>query len=318
MSIKERALYIASLVLFAGAIYAYLYESRSTGLLPVVTYPFGTHAVSLALIGLVLLVLALIAQRFSPEVKNKTSTSGTGPWAFILAFLIAGFMMKMVGEVVHELLGHGFFVLLFGGHVTHFFISLLWPYEFSYVRWSIPSASPGQMAWVTSGGILVSAIVSFSIQILFLRKQLRWQFSVPLFWLSFWCYINATGYLIVGGVFPFGDVEELFRLGVLTSYFATIIGMALFLAGFFLLSEILRGTLIAFLKEKAGWGILTFWFIIPALVGLTMAGRGMSHFLLVPFSLIPILLSYLYEFQVKGKYEKRKFTGKTRDISTSC
>ena len=161
MSIKERASYIASLALFAGAIYAYLYESRSTGLLPVVTYPFRTHAISLALTGLVLLVLALIARRFSPEVKNKTSASGTRPWAFILAFLIAGFMMKIVGEAVHELLGHGSFVLLFGGHVTSFYISLLWPYEFSYVGWSIPSASPDQMAWVIGGGILVSATVSF-------------------------------------------------------------------------------------------------------------------------------------------------------------
>jgi len=64
MSLKERALYTASLALFAVAIYAYLYESRSTGLLPVVTYPFRTHAISVALTGLVLLALALIVRRF--------------------------------------------------------------------------------------------------------------------------------------------------------------------------------------------------------------------------------------------------------------
>lgn len=302
MSLKERALYIASLAFFAGAIYAYFYESRSTGLLPVVTHPFRTHAVSIALTGLFLLVLALIARKFSSEAKNKASASGTRPRAFILAFLIAGFVMKIVGEAVHELLGHGSFVLLFGGRVTHFYVSLLWPYEFSQVGWSIPSASPDQMAWVIGGGILVSATVSFLIQFLLLRKQLRWQFSVPLFWLSFWCYINATGYLIIGGIFPFGDVEELIRLGVLTSYFAAMIGAALFLTGFLLLSEILRRTLTAFLKEKTRWWILTFWFIVPVLVGLNMAGRGMFHFFVVPFSFIPILLSYLLEFQIKGKY----------------
>ncbi len=263
--------------------------------------PFEIQAVSIALTGSsLLLLLALIARKFSPEVKNKTSAGGTRPWTAILAFLIAGFMMKIVGEAVHELLGHGSFVLLFGGRVTHFYINLFWPYGFSYIGWSIPGASPDQMAWVISGGILVSATVSFLIQFLLLLEQIRWQFYMSLFWLSFWCYINATGYLIVGGVLPFGDVEELIRLGVLISSFATVIGTTLFLTGFFILSEILRRTLTTFLREKTRWGILAFWFIIPALVGLNMAGRGMFHFFLVPFSFIPILLSYLLEFQMKA------------------
>jgi len=92
--------------------------------------------------------------------------------------------MKIGGEVVHELLGHGPFVLLFGGHVTHVYISPLWPYKLSYVRWSIPSATPEQMAWIIGGGIRVSALVSYSIQLLLLRKQLLRQLSVPLFWLA--------------------------------------------------------------------------------------------------------------------------------------
>lgn len=301
MSLTERALYVASLAFFAGAVYAYFYESRSTDWLPVITYPLRIYATPIAVIGLVLLVLALIIRRFSSNAGNKASANGTRPWAFILAFLIVGFVMKMVGEAVHELLGHGSFVLLFGGRVTSVYISLLWPYELSYVGWSMPRASLDQMVWVVGGGILVSAIVSFFIQFVLLWKHLRWQFSVPLFWLSFWCYINATGYLIVGGVSPFGDVEELIRLGVLTSSFATIVGTALFLVGFVLLSKILCETLTTFLEEKTSWGILTFWFIIPALVGLTMLGRGMYHISLISFSLVPILLSYLLEFRIRGK-----------------
>lgn len=241
---------------------------------------------------------ALNVGKFSSKVK-EASAGDFRLWAFTLAFLIVGFLMKIVGEVIHELLGHGLFVLLFGGQVTHFYISLLWPYEFSYVGWSIPDATFNQIVWITGGGIFVGLLVSYSIQVFLLWKQIRWEFSVPLFWLSFWCYLSATGYLIVGGVFPFGDVEELIRLGVLTQPLATIIGATLFAVGFFSLSEILRRrTFTLILKEKTRWAILTFWFIIPALVGLTMAGREMFHFLLVPFSFIPILLSYLLEFQI--------------------
>jgi len=49
MSLKERALYTASLALFVVAICAYLYEAPSTGLLPVVTHPFRIHAIPVAL-----------------------------------------------------------------------------------------------------------------------------------------------------------------------------------------------------------------------------------------------------------------------------
>jgi len=300
MNLKETALYIASLTLFAISIYAHLHESRYTNWLPVVTYPFRVYAIPVALVGVALLVLALIVRKFL-KAKDKTSTRATQSCAFTLVFLITGFAMKIVGETVHELLGHGSFVLLFGGQVTDFYISLLWPVEFSYVGWSLPSASLVQRAFIISGGILVSSILSYSIQTLLLLKQFRWSLSVPLFWLSFWCYINATGYLIIGGVSPFGDVEELIHIGVTTSYLAAIIGTVLFLAGFFFFSEILRRTLTTFLKEEARFGILAFWCIIPVLVTLTLLGREMFHIVLVLASLIPILLSYLLEFHVKAK-----------------
>jgi len=299
MNRKGGALFIASLSFFAVAIYAYLYESRSTGFLPVITYPLRTCAVPLALSGLFLLLLALIVRKF-PRAVDKTSTSRIRPWTFTLTFLFAGFMMKILGEVVHELLGHGSFVLLFGGRVTDFHISLLWPYELSRVEWSMSGATLDQVIWITGGGILVSAILSFLVQVLLFWKRIRWQFSVPLFWFSFWCYIGATGYLIVGGFLPFGDVEELIRLRALTSFSALMIGGVLFIAGFFILSEILRRMLETFLNEKTRWGVVAFWFVIPALVTLTMAGRGIFHFLLVSFSFITIVLSYLLEFQIRS------------------
>lgn len=287
-------------IFFAGSICAHLYEPCSARLLPVVTYPLRIQEISLALAGLVLRVLVLMAREFS-DARDKTSAIEVGRWTFVLAFLIAGFVTKIVGEAVHELLGHGSFVLLFGGQVTHFHISFLWPYEFSYVRWSLADATPDQTAMIMGGGILVGAIISFSIQFFLLWKKLRWQFSVPLFWLSFWCYANATGYLILGGIFPFGDVKELFRLRVLTSSSAVMVGTVLFFGGFLLLSEILRRTLTTLLKEKTRWWILTFWFVVPALVGLTTISHEMFHLFFVPISFAPILLSFLLEFVFREK-----------------
>ncbi len=218
---------------------------------------------------------------------------------FFPIFLATGFLMKILGEVVHELFGHGFFVLLFGGRITGFHISLLWPYEFSWIGWSLPGATQEQKAWVIGGGILVCLLVSYAIQVLLLLNRIPWQFSAPLFWLSFWCCVNATGYLIIGGLSPFGDVGQLIYLGVLTAPLATALGAALFLLGFFSLSLLLRRILKSQVpEEKAGWGVVAFWFITPVLVALNMLGHERLPFSYLPIGFIPVLLSFLIEFYV--------------------
>ncbi len=50
---------------------------------------------------------------------------------FLVPFLCFAFIMKGISEFVHEVMGHGFFVLLFGGQITSVHISLTWPYELS-------------------------------------------------------------------------------------------------------------------------------------------------------------------------------------------
>jgi len=47
--------------------------------------------------------------------------------------MASGFVMKILSEVVHEVFGHGLFVLLFGGEITGLRISVLWPYELSRI-----------------------------------------------------------------------------------------------------------------------------------------------------------------------------------------
>lgn len=55
---------------------------------------------------------------------------------FISVFVILAFSMKIVGEVIHEIMGHGSFVLLFGNEISNVHILILWPYELSHISWS--------------------------------------------------------------------------------------------------------------------------------------------------------------------------------------
>jgi hypothetical protein len=55
---------------------------------------------------------------------------------FLAISLVIAFVTKVIGEIVHEVAGHGLFIVLFGGQITSIHISLLWPYELSYIGWS--------------------------------------------------------------------------------------------------------------------------------------------------------------------------------------
>ena len=65
---------------------------------------------------------------------------------FLTVFLSLGFITKILGEVVHEVMGHGLFVLAFGGRISSINISLLLPYELSHIGFAPPHPmvfSPG-------------------------------------------------------------------------------------------------------------------------------------------------------------------------------
>ena len=50
---------------------------------------------------------------------------------FFAEFLLMAFFMKIIGEFVHEVMGHGLFVTLRGGgRITEVYLSILWPYAF--------------------------------------------------------------------------------------------------------------------------------------------------------------------------------------------
>lgn len=219
---------------------------------------------------------------------------------FFVTFLATCFVAKIAAEFVHEVCGHGFFVLLFGGKVETVYISILWPYEMSYISWSLPSGvTSAQMAWIYGGGILACLFISFLTQAsLLVKKGIPWYYALTLFWLAFWTLINSTGYLIIGGLTPFGDIRELMRLEVLTNTLSLMIGFIIFIVGFVALSWILRKILAEiFPLKKASLGLVLFWLIIPALflVILVSLERGLqiAYF---PLTFIPVLLSFATEY----------------------
>ncbi len=213
---------------------------------------------------------------------------------FLMAFFFFAFVMKIIGEFVHEVMGHGFFVLLFGGKIVRVYISLLWPYELSNIVWN-GNFEAWQMSWIDGGGILVCLIVSCVLQISLLLGIVRdWRFSSPLFWLSFWTFLNPTGYLIMGGIRPFGDVAALIGEGVLTQGTSIAMGLIIFLAAFFSLSKIFRDM---FLKvgiirkiRDLQISLSLFWLLIPLTTAMTLIGLKQPLFYL-PVSFIAIILA---------------------------
>lgn len=215
---------------------------------------------------------------------------------FLAVFLFLAFAMKVIGEFVHEVMGHGFFVLLFGGEIVRVHISLLWPYEFSSIGWN-GNFQTWQLPWIDGGGILVCLIVSCVLQtLLFLRIVNDWRFSSPLFWLSFWAFLNPTGYLILGGISPFGDVAALIAEGVLTQRSSLVIGLIIFLVAFFSLSKIFMDLLLSvdIIRDVRDLRISLslFWLLIPLTTAITLIGREQPLFYL-PVSFIPVMLALI-------------------------
>jgi hypothetical protein len=213
---------------------------------------------------------------------------------FLMSFLSLGFVAKILGEVVHEVMGHGLFAVAFGGRITNIKISLLWPYELSYIGFSPAPGGflPWQEVLVDGGGILMCLVVSLILQLILLlgfSKRGNWVVSSMFFWLAFWTFINPAGYLVVGGIEPFGDIANLISAGVMTQQLAFILGLLIFLVNLFSLSIILRNVLRkAGVKEDARWSIVLFWLMVPLLTLVSVVGQG-RPLLIALLGFIPVL-----------------------------
>jgi hypothetical protein len=206
-----------------------------------------------------------------------------------LVFAFTAFLTKLVSEFIHEVIGHGSFVLLFGGLVTEVKISLLWPYQLSHIEWAIPPLLDWQMAWIYAGGILATTLTFILVQVLLLPANPRWEVAVTLNWLSFWCLMNAGGYLVVGAVYPFGDIAELVSLNALSSQQSLILGIVLIFVGFFLISRSLTVAVRLLLGIWAPLAPVIMWSVLPLVVWLAMAGLGVFSHVVIVASFIPLV-----------------------------
>jgi len=193
------------------------------------------------------------------EQKDKKSL-----FSFLTAFFIYGFLTKLISETLHEV-GHGIFVMAFGGKVLKIFISVLWPLQRSWIRWRLPeNIGSWELSLIYAGGILTCLVVSFSLQAYLHLKKNPWIISLPLAWLSFWCFLNGVGYLILGGLVSYGDIRELIKLGCLTNISSIVIGLILFAIGFPSLSKIFFNVFSGkFSKKGSMIASMLFWMQIP-------------------------------------------------------
>jgi hypothetical protein len=211
---------------------------------------------------------------------------------FLGITILFALVTKVIGEFVHEIMGHGFFILLFGGEIVRVHLSPLWPYELSYIKWK-GNFEPWQQTWIAGGGILFCLIVTGILQfLLLLRFSKDWRLSIPLLWLSFWTFLNPTGYLIIGGVRPFGDIEALIADGVLVQSTSLLIGLLIFLAAFFSLSKVLTNQfiytrMVKTIKELR-IALITFWITIPMATAITCLGMRMSPMHLQIFTILSL------------------------------
>jgi len=206
--------------------------------------------------------------------------------------------MKILSDAIHDVMGHGLFVILFGGRILKVYISIIWPYDNSYIWFSSPPYGfmDWQRAWIDGSGILVCLLTSYLMQIfLLLRWRLDWRIASALIWLSFWTLASSTGYLIMGGIQPFGDVANLIGRGILTKETSIIYGITSLIIGFIAISIILGRILIMNGLVKSRFGLekalTTFWLTIPAITTISIIGRGWP-LTYIPITFIPPIIAY--------------------------
>jgi len=232
---------------------------------------------------------------------------------FFVEFITAALLMKIAVEFIHEVMGHGFFVLLFGGRIIKIYLSILWPYELSYIRWSGDFES-WQIIWIEGGGILVCTVISIILQALLLSNVSKhWKAMIPLFWLAFWTFLNPAGYLILGGISPFGDVAALIARGALTRTSSILLGLVIFLGSFISISKSLCDILrkVNMLREPRTLrlSLTIFWLIIPSIT-LLYCLRAEQPFQCVgiagTLSLLPAIIAFISSILICSEPSERK------------
>jgi hypothetical protein len=231
---------------------------------------------------------------------------------FFLSITIIAFLAKYASEWTHEFLGHCGFGLLVGGVPIDFYVSFFWPIEFGYARVSVN----GDISRVVMliGGI-TSCFIAATLSNLYLYFWTKKRYSKEkslsigkllvfhvIFWYGFWAFVNAVGYLIIGGISNFGDVGQISNITDIPGWIFSLIGAIAFFGFYYLISNNVYLIFQQIFPNRSIKTILSiFWLILPLLLIFLMLNPDIRNFIswwmiivTVGLMFIPSLIMYFF------------------------
>jgi len=237
---------------------------------------------------------------------------------FLISFTIISFLMKFVSEWTHEYLGHCCLGALVGGNVVGYYVSWIWPLEFGYALVTFfGSVEVLPRIIMYSGGIITCLSAAFLSQLIifliFRKKNIRKNYLLItlnfLFWYGFWAFMNSVGYLLIGALINFGDIQFISNLSGIPNTFFLIPGFIAFFILFYLISNNFYKLFKGVVKIEPKWMVALFWLLIPVVYVffITNPDINMNIFVIIisfPIMLIPSIISVLLsKYIIKNKSE---------------
>jgi hypothetical protein len=226
--------------------------------------------------------------------------------------------MKFVSEWTHEYLGHCCLGALVGGNVVDYYVSWIWPLEFGHalVRF-FGSVDVLPRIIMYSGGIITCLSAAFLSQlIVFLsvrKKSIKNNFILItlnfLFWYGFWAFMNSVGYLLIGALINFGDIQFISNLSGIPNQFFLIPGFIAFFILFYLISNNFYKLFKNIVKLAPKWMVALFWVIIPIVYIFFISNPDINmNFIFIisafPLMFIPSIISILLsKYMIKNSSE---------------
>jgi hypothetical protein len=228
--------------------------------------------------------------------------------------------MKVISEVIHEM-GHVLFVIGFGGEILSINISVEWPLALSHTVWKLVDSTKTQLALIAIAGILFDTLTTMTGQFLLTHRQKEGMiYTLSLFWLSFWSYLNSVVYLVMGAFHPFGDILDLINAIHTPRLWIGSLGLILLIVYTYSLSMILKDIFFRLLVlEHSSEMVSIFWALMHAFfVSITVVLYGLPTPPVIAGSMLVLIFVWSYISgrwlmviisQLRGVGEGFEFTG---------
>ena len=213
--------------------------------------------------------------------------------------IFAIFIAKIVVEVLHEG-GHFLVTFLTNGYVEEVYISLLWPYESSYVIANVKGFYAKLLFAVA--GITVVIFFCFIATFIVMPKirGIDRKFLVVVYpflvWFSFWSFLNALGYMVLGSFKPFDDIKAIITMLKINSIYFLPLAIILAVPLIVRISDEnakMMEMLFPSLTDKKWVGPLIWIFAVPVTLLVLILGGSYNFNGNIVFLLLLLLVSFL-------------------------